>query len=84
MRHKPGVAIHMHTPWMFDRLVEANGGQVVRKAGIGFGPFTFFRKKLVQELTAIRLHQRLQALADRGLPLLRSTGAHYLVLAQKT
>lgn len=47
----------------------------------GFG-FSFFRRALPDPL-GTALHARLQRLADRGTPLLRSTGRTYHVLAQK-
>ncbi|HEY1350078.1 MAG TPA: class I SAM-dependent methyltransferase [Ktedonobacteraceae bacterium] len=47
----------------------------------GFG-FSFLRRSLPDPLGSA-LHRRLQGLADRGTPLLRSTGRTYHVLARK-
>jgi ubiquinone/menaquinone biosynthesis C-methylase UbiE len=55
----------------------------VRGITLGFGPFTFLGRNLLSERSALGLHRRLQRFADSGLPILRSTGAHYLVLARK-
>jgi hypothetical protein len=38
---------------------------------------------VVSEPTALKLHRRLQSLADRNLPFWRSAGAQYVVLARK-
>jgi len=55
-----------------------------RSMTLGFGPFTLFRYTVIPEPLGIRLHYRLQFLADRNIPLFRSTGAHYIVLARKS
>jgi len=54
-----------------------------RSMTLGFGPFTFLHRKILPEPLGIALHQRLQRLADRNVPLFRSTGIAYLVLARK-
>ncbi len=51
---------------------------------LGFGPFSLFRRTIVPEPLGTALHHRLQRLADRGVPVFRSAGAHYLVLARKS
>jgi ubiquinone/menaquinone biosynthesis C-methylase UbiE len=48
---------------------------------LGFGPFSMFRRPLLGEDAGIKVHQRLQALADRDVPLLRSSGSQQIVLA---
>jgi ubiquinone/menaquinone biosynthesis C-methylase UbiE len=50
---------------------------------LGFGPFTFLRRRLVPEPWGTRLHYSLQRLADAGAPGLRLAGAQYLVLEHK-
>lgn len=64
-------------------LVRAN---LVKTRGItlGFGPFTFFRFKFVPEPFGTRLHHWLQHFADQNVPVLRSTGAQYIVQAKKS
>jgi SAM-dependent methyltransferase len=49
----------------------------------GFGPFTFCNRRLLNEQAGWNWHLRLQQLADQGVPLLRSAGLVYLVLARK-
>lgn len=56
----------------------------IRGVTLGFGPFSLFRRKAVPEPLATALHYRLQRLADRNIPVFRSTGAHYIVLAKKS
>lgn len=55
----------------------------IRDRTVGFGPFSFFRRPILGKSLGIALHYRLQRLADRNVPGLRSMGAHYLVLAKK-
>jgi ubiquinone/menaquinone biosynthesis C-methylase UbiE len=54
-----------------------------RHLTLGFGPFSLFGRVVVSEAVGIRLHDRLQQLADRGLPPLRGTGAQHLIAARK-
>jgi ubiquinone/menaquinone biosynthesis C-methylase UbiE len=62
----------------------ANAGLVkVRSRTIGFGPFSVLGHVVLPELMGSSLHRRLQRLADRGFPVLRATGGHYLVMARK-
>lgn len=55
----------------------------VRHKTLGFGPFTFFRLKLLPDRSGIALHKRLQRLADANKPVLRGTGSHHIVIAKK-
>jgi hypothetical protein len=73
----------MHSPRGFDRVLRKHGLRLLHSTGIGFGPFTLFRRELLPEPSALRLHGRLQAYAETSFPLLARTGAHYLVLAAK-
>jgi ubiquinone/menaquinone biosynthesis C-methylase UbiE len=51
---------------------------------LGFGPFTFFKQKLLPNPVGVKVHQKLQALAGRQFPGIRSCGVVYVVLAQKS
>jgi ubiquinone/menaquinone biosynthesis C-methylase UbiE len=51
---------------------------------LGFGPFSFLRWTIIPEPLGTALHHRLQFLADQSVPIFRSTGAHYIVLARKS
>ena len=55
----------------------------VRSITLGFGPFSLFRRSILPEKLGIALHYRLQSLAERNVPIFRSTGAQYLVLVRK-
>jgi ubiquinone/menaquinone biosynthesis C-methylase UbiE len=50
---------------------------------LGFGPFSLFSRRVLPEPLGIALHHWLQCLADRHVPIFRSTGAQYLVLTRK-
>ena len=73
----------MYTSKEFDGVLLGAGFEKTESMMLGFGPFTFFNRKLLQERMGIKLHQRLQTAANRGIPIIRSTGSQYLVLARK-
>jgi len=75
--------VHMHTTSYIDRVFLQNRLEIEKSATLGFGPFSFLGRTLLPESVGIRLHHRLQALADRGVAGLRSTGSQYLLLARK-
>jgi ubiquinone/menaquinone biosynthesis C-methylase UbiE len=75
--------VHMHTTSYIDRVFLQNRLEIEKSATLGFGPFSFLGRPLLPESVGIRLHHRLQALADRGVAGLRSTGSQYLLLARK-
>jgi len=72
-----------HTVDEFDALLEAACLVKLKHKVIGFGPFAFRRIPLFPGAFGVRLHRFLQTGADRGIPILRSTGSLYLVLGQK-
>jgi len=78
-----GMLPDVHYPAELDRLVRAAGLEKQRSRTIGFGPFTFFGMRLLSDARSLALHQRLQRLADRGVPFVRAGGMNYLVLATK-
>ena len=67
----------------FDRILADAGLERLRGSAYGFGPFTLFGRRVLPERLGVRLHLWLQRLADRGVPLVRSTGAQYMVVARK-
>lgn len=67
----------------FDSLLRAAGLTKVEGKTVGFGPFSFCRRHPLPENTGLKLDQSLQRLADRSLPLLRSSGFVYVVAAVK-
>jgi ubiquinone/menaquinone biosynthesis C-methylase UbiE len=77
------------TPYAFSFGVLADmlhgaGFEIRRDASLGFGPFTMFAAPLLPESVGLAVHRRLQAMADRGVPILSATGAQHLVLATLT
>ena len=75
--------VKRHTATEFDNLLAWAGLVKMRHCMIGFGPFSFLKIKLLPDAIEIKLHRLLQRAADQGVPLLRSTGSQYLVLARK-
>lgn len=73
------------TAWrgQFDRELIASRLQKRHSFTFGFGPFTFLGRPTVRGERAVRVHNTLQRLADRGVIGIRSTGAQYMVVAQK-
>jgi 2-polyprenyl-3-methyl-5-hydroxy-6-metoxy-1,4-benzoquinol methylase len=72
----------LHWPRQFDAMLARHHLHKMRHLTFGFGPFSFMGRTLLSERSSVRLHLKLQWLADRGLPLLRSTGAQYIILAR--
>jgi SAM-dependent methyltransferase len=74
---------HAYSLREFDAELAHAGFDTIAGQTLGFGPFTFCNRRLLNEEAGWRLHLRLQTLADKGLTLLRSAGLVYLVLARK-
>lgn len=68
----------------FDRMLGAAGLEVIRRSTFGFGPFTVLGLPAVPEHLGVPLSARLQRLADDQVPVLRSGGNQYLVLARRS
>jgi ubiquinone/menaquinone biosynthesis C-methylase UbiE len=77
-----GVPATYHRLGEVDRLLTRAG--LERRAGVtlGFGPLTLAGRPVLPKRIGQRVDRRLQQLADRGVPWLRSAGAHYLVIAR--
>jgi len=78
-----GASARLHSIKEFDACLSAAGLQKIEGRTVGFGPFSFFGCKLLPDSSGVRVHERLQRLADRGMPVLRSMGTQYIVLARK-
>jgi SAM-dependent methyltransferase len=65
-----------------DALVAGNGLRKTWGATLGFGPFWFPHHCLPRSF-GVTLHRGLQKCAVLGFPLIRSTGAHYIVVSIK-
>jgi ubiquinone/menaquinone biosynthesis C-methylase UbiE len=82
---RPGdkrVRVTAHHLADFDRTLDGAGLELLRGSTFGFGPFTLFGWPVTSEQVGVRLNARLQRLADRGVPGIRSGGGQYLVLAR--
>jgi ubiquinone/menaquinone biosynthesis C-methylase UbiE len=66
-----------------DALLAANRLEKLDGITFGFGPFTLLGYRVLPHSLGVKVHDGLQALADRGVLVLRSTGALYTVLARK-
>jgi ubiquinone/menaquinone biosynthesis C-methylase UbiE len=66
-----------------DAVLHNTGFQKLIGITSGFGPFTCFNRELMSTRIGIKLHSSLQSLADGGVPVIRSAGCHYIVLAKK-
>ena len=59
------------------------GLQILNQKMFGFGPFQFMGFPMVSKRFGISLNHKLQRLADRNVPLFRTTGAQHIFLARK-
>ena len=71
------------SPRAFDAILQKAGYAKIQGTTLGFGPFSLLGRTVLPESVGIEAHNALQRYADRNIPLLRSTGAQYLVLARK-
>ena len=80
---KPVARAATHSIRKLDGAVAS--AELIKISGktLGFGPFTFWNRNLLPETNGVRLHHRLQAMADRGALALRSGGAQYIICARK-
>ena len=67
----------------FKSMLRRSGFEPLKGVMFGFGPVSFFGHQLPSGSLAVRLENKLQRLCDGKLPVLRSMGAQYLVLARK-
>jgi ubiquinone/menaquinone biosynthesis C-methylase UbiE len=72
-----------HPSWWVRRQLRRSGLIPIRRATVGFGPFTFLGRTLLSDEQAIRVDQALQHRADHTSKLFRSAGRVHLILALK-
>jgi len=72
-----------NTPKQFRSSLNKSGFMILKSDSVGFGPFTFFGHRLFSESLGIKIQERLQEYSFRGLPILRSAGSQYIILATK-
>jgi ubiquinone/menaquinone biosynthesis C-methylase UbiE len=75
---------HAYSLGDFDDELANAGFDKIAGETFGFGPFTLCTRSVLHEEAGWKWHLRLQQLADKGVPLLRSAGLVYLVHARKT
>jgi SAM-dependent methyltransferase len=83
LRKPSGASARLHSIREFDASLAAAGLEKIDGKTVGFGPFSFLGKKMLPDSSGVRVHHWLQNLADRGTPVVRSAGTHYIVLARK-
>ena len=81
-RSKP--RLHWHSINEIDALLRRSGFHKLAGRTLGFGPFTLFGHKLLPDSAGVKVHHKIQSLADRQLPGIRSFGVGYIVCAQKS
>ena len=82
-RRTPRPRFQAYSLKAFDSALATSGFEKIAGQTLGFGPFTFCNRRLLNEEVGWKLHLGLQRLADKGFPGLRSAGLVYLVLARK-
>src|SRR4030095_10524159 len=80
----PQPRFHAYSLGEFDNELANAGFDKIAGETFGFGPFTLCNRRVLHEEAGWKCHLRLQQLADKGFPLLRSAGLVYLVHARKT
>jgi ubiquinone/menaquinone biosynthesis C-methylase UbiE len=79
--HLPKMVYHSRRS--IDETLMRTGLLKIKDKTLGFGPFTLFCRTVLPNRVGMILHQRLQRLADRNVPIVRSIGMSYHVLARK-
>lgn len=80
---QPSLRNSMSSIREFDSALSRAGLQKVEGATLGFGPLSLFGHKFLPNSLDLALHSKLQDQADRKLPVVRSAGSQYVVLARK-
>ena len=80
---RPRVRAHVISLRHCDALLDARGLEKVESVTLGFGPLSFFNREFLPSPLGLKLHYRLQAVASRGFPVLRSSGSQYIALVKK-
>lgn len=83
LRRPAKAAARLHSIREFDASLAAAGLEKMEGKTVGFGPFSLLGRKILPDSTGVKVHHWLQGLADRGVPVIRSAGTHYIVLARK-
>jgi len=82
-RTASSACAHTCSPRHFDQLLQAAGLVKLHTFTLGFGPFSLLSREVLPEPLGLKLHSKLQSLADKGFPGIRACGNQYVVLAKK-
>jgi len=82
-RPQRGMPSYVTSLGAFQRALDFEGLGVLDRVALGFGPFTILRRAILPRSVGLKLNNRLQSMANRGTPILRSSGSQYLFLAKK-
>jgi ubiquinone/menaquinone biosynthesis C-methylase UbiE len=77
------ASIYFRATRTLDRAIAGSGFKKKSGVTLGFGPITVLARDVLPDRTGIALHRALQRAADRRCPFIRSTGTHYIVVANK-
>jgi len=80
---KPRPRGYAYSIKQLNSRLAAAGFEIKEGVTAGFGPFSFFRRKLFSETTGLSINQKLQDWANAGVPVLRTMGRVYIVAATK-
>jgi ubiquinone/menaquinone biosynthesis C-methylase UbiE len=80
---KLGPREYAYSIRQFNSLLAAAGFEIMEGVTVGFGPFSFFGRKLFSETTGLRINQKFQHWANAGVPVVRTMGRVYIVAAAK-
>ena len=81
---RKAALVRMDSPPEIDRMLSGCGFRKVQGLTLGFGPFTALGFRPLPGPVEVAFHKSLQGAADSGLPLIRSSGSHYVVLSRRT
>lgn len=82
-KRERGLSTSLMSVRQFYSLLQDGGLTPVQGRSLGFGPFCIFQREFLPVSVGITVHYTLQRLCDRGVPILRSIGGQYIVLARK-
>jgi ubiquinone/menaquinone biosynthesis C-methylase UbiE len=75
--------VHMYSIKEFNEYLRDANLTSIKNSNLGFGPFTLFNHNILSDRLGVKIHQKLQQYADARIPVFRSIGAQYVVLARK-
>jgi ubiquinone/menaquinone biosynthesis C-methylase UbiE len=77
------VLARMHSPRELDIMLSSLGLTKLKGMTLGFGPFMLMGKIFIPDQLGKRINRFFQSLADHRVPVIRSTGSHYIIVGQR-